>query len=229
MKIKNLTLAYGNKVVLRDINLEIKQWEFVFLIGSSGSWKTTLIRSLIWDFKPTKWKIILNDWEDLYLWKWDDFIIRYRREIWIIFQDYKLLMSRKIYENVSFAMEVCWYRDKYILQKVPEVLDQVWLLSKRDKFVNELSWWEMQRLAIARALVNDPEVIFWDEPTWNLDPDTAVNVMKIFDELNKAGKTIIIATHDGNIVDTMQKRVVAFKDAAVFSDKNKWKYSIKKS
>ena len=226
MKIDNITLAFSNKVVLRDIDLEIKTWEFVFMIGYSGSWKTSLIRSIIGDFKPSKGDIILDNNMALYKSMNEKVLDEYRRGIWVIFQDYKLMESKKVYENVAFAMEVCGYSDGEILKKVPEVLEQVWLLVKKDKFVQELSGWEKQRVSIARALVRNPDLIIWDEPTWNLDPETARGIMNIFEELNKQGKTIIIATHDKSIVDRMNKRVISFKDKQVFSDESAWKYNL---
>jgi len=224
MKISNLTLAFGNKIVLKDINLEIESWEFVFFIGHSGSWKTTLIRSLIWDKDPMMWDIILDSGMALYKNMNEDILQEYRRSTGVIFQDYKLLESKSIYENVAFAMEVCGYSDEVIRRKVPEALEQVGLLVKKDRFAYEISGWEKQRISIARALVHDPEIIIWDEPTGNLDPETAKEIMKIFDDLNKDWKTVIIATHDKNIVDSMWKRVVAFKDKEVISDDPKWSY-----
>jgi len=224
MKISNLTLAFGNKIVLKDINLEIESWEFVFFIGHSGSWKTTLIRSLIWDKDPMMWDIILDSGMALYKNMNEDILQEYRRSTGVIFQDYKLLESKSIYENVAFAMEVCGYSDEVIRRKVPEALEQVGLLVKKDRFAYEISGWEKQRISIARALVHDPEIIIWDEPTGNLDPETAKEIMKIFDDLNKDWKTVIIATHDKNIVDTMWKRVVAFKDKEVISDEKNWSY-----
>ncbi len=224
MKISNLTLAFGNKVVLRDIDLNIEAWDFVFFIGHSWSGKTTLIRSLIWDMEPMSGDIILDSSMALYKNMNEDILQEYRRNTGVIFQDYKLLESKSIYENVAFAMEVCGYTDEVIRRKVPEALEQVGLLVKKDRFAYEISGWEKQRIAIARALVHDPQIIIWDEPTGNLDPETALEVMKIFEDLNKEGKTIIIATHDKNIVNTMWKRVVAFKDKEVISDKAKWKY-----
>ena len=226
MKIDKVTLAFSNKIVLRDIDLEIKKWEFVFLIGYSGSWKTSLIRSLIWDFKPLKGDIILDNGMSVYKNSSDRILDEYRRNIWVIFQDYKLMESKKVYENVAFAMEVCGYKDDEIRKKVPEVLNRVGLLVKKDKFVQELSWWEKQRVSIARALVREPDLIIWDEPTGNLDPETARWIMEIFEELNKAWKTIIIASHDKSIVDRMNKRVVSFKEKEVFSDENPGKYNL---
>ena len=226
MKIDNITLAFSNKIVLREINLEIKKGEFVFMIGYSGSWKTSLIRSIIWDFKPREGDIILDNGMALYKNYSEKILDEYRRSIWIIFQDYKLMESKKIYENVAFAMEVCGYSDDIIRKKVPEVLEQVGLLVKKDKFVQELSWWEKQRVSIARALVRNPDLIIWDEPTWNLDPETAKWIMDLFEELNTQWKTVIIATHDKNIVDKMNKRVISFKEKEIFSDTLNWKYNL---
>jgi len=226
MKIDNVSLAFSNKIVLKDVNIEIKPGEFVFFIGHSGSWKTTLIRSIIGDFKPIKWDIILDNWLSLYKNGSEKILDEYRKKIWVIFQDYKLMESKKVYENVAFAMEVCGYSDTEIRKKVPEVLSQVWLLVKKDKFVQELSGWEKQRVSIARALVRNPDFIIWDEPTWNLDPETALNIMEIFENLNKQWKTIIIATHDKNIVDKMKKRVIAFKNKQIVSDNQNAKYNL---
>lgn len=226
MKIDNLTLSFWNKIVLKNVNIDINSWEFVFFIWHSWSWKTSLIRSIIWDFKPENWDIILDNWGFLYMNHSNKFITSYRKTIWVIFQDYKLLESKKVYENVAFAMEVCGYNDKTIAKRVPEVLDQVGLIMKKDKYITELSGWEAQRVSIARALVHNPSIIIWDEPTGNLDPETAMSIMKIFEDLNKEWKTIIIATHDKNIVDKMWKRVISFKDKEVFSDNKKWNYNI---
>jgi len=227
MKIDNITLAFSNKVVLRNIDLEITPWEFVFFIGYSGTWKTSLIRSLIWDFKPMKGDIILDNTSALYKNMNQDLLLEYRRNIWVIFQDYKLMESKKVYENVAFAMEVCGYSDEMVRKKVPEALNQVGLLIKKDKFVYEISGWEKQRVAIARALVHDPQIIIWDEPTWNLDPETSNEIMNIFLDLNAAWKTIILATHDKNIVNNLKKRVITFNNKWIMSDIQNWEYNLK--
>jgi len=226
MKLDKLTLSFWNKKVLENINLEIKRGEFVFIIGYSGSGKTSLIRSLIWDLKPLSWNIVLDNWALLYDNLSSNYLAWYRRNIWVIFQDYKLLESKTVYENVAFAMEICSYKDKEIIKRVPEVLEQVWLLVKKDKRINELSGWEKQRVAIARALVHNPSIIIWDEPTWNLDPKTAESIIEIFEDLNNDWKTIIIATHDKNLVDKYKKRVITFKDKKVFSDEKEGKYKL---
>jgi cell division transport system ATP-binding protein len=226
MQIKNLILAFWNKIILKKINTEIKPWEFVFVIGKSWSWKTSFIRSIIWDFKPKEGEIIIDDNNSLYYKKSDKFLSNYRKKIWVVFQDYKLLNSKTVYENVAFWMEVCWYSNKEIKQKVPNILKQVGLLLKKDKSIFEISGWEKQRVTIARALVNEPELIIWDEPTWNLDPETADKIMELFEDLNKLWKTIIIATHDKNLVNKYKKRVITFKNKEIFSDENPWNYNL---
>jgi len=208
MKVDNLVLSYGNKTALRNVNIEIQPWEYVFIIWYSGSGKTSLIRSMIGDLKPTSWNIFLDNGSGLYSNKSDRFLSSYRRSIGVIFQDYKLLESKKVFENVAFAMEVCGYKDPEIQKKVSEALEQVWLLFKKDKYIYELS------------------IIIGDEPTWNLDPDTAEEVMDIFDELNREWITVIMATHDKSIVNKYKKRVIAFKDKEVFSDTAKGKYCL---
>lgn len=228
MKIDSVTLSFKNKVVLRNITLEIQEGEFVFFIGSSGSGKTTLIRSLIWDFKPERGDIILDNRGFLYKNMNEKVLLDYRKSIGVIFQDYKLMESKTVYENVAFAMEVCGYKDSYIAKRVPQTLEQVGLLMKKDTSVQELSGWEKQRVSIARALVHDPKILIGDEPTWNLDPHTASEIMKIFLDLNKDGKTIIIATHDAHIVDDLQKRVVSFHDKWILRDVKHGGYHLEK-
>ena len=216
MKIDNLTLSFKNKVVLRNINLEIKKWEFVFFIGYSWSGKTTLIRSLIWDFFPERGDIVLDNGGFLYKNLTEKLLLDYRRSIWVIFQDYKLIETKTVYDNVAFAMEVCGYKDSQISKRVPTVLEQVGLLMKKDTKVQELSGWEKQRVSIARALVHDPSIIIGDEPTGNLDPVTAFEIMKIFDDINKDGKTVI----------HMKKRVVTFSEKWVQADRENSDYNL---
>jgi cell division transport system ATP-binding protein len=226
MQIDNITLAFWNKIVLKEVSFEIISWEFVFLIGSSGSGKTSLIRSLIGDFRPMYGDIVLDNGSLLYRNFNDEVLLAYRRKIGVVFQDYKLLDSKSVYENVAFAMEVCGYTEEYIKRKVPETLKLVGLLIKKDNFVYELSGGEKQRVSIARALVHDPQVIIGDEPTGNLDPVTAKEIMDILLELNSQGKTIIIATHDKHIVDDLKKRVITFRDKKIVSDQKEWGYNL---
>ncbi len=225
MKVENITITYWNKNILKWINLEITKWDFVFLIWNSWSWKTSFIKCLIWDLRPKEWKVLDANWNNVYAFSQKQ-LNTFRRSIWVIFQDYKLLRSKTVRENVAFAMEVSGYSDKQIVQRVPEVLSQVWLLNKKENFIDTLSWWEAQRAAIARALIHDPEIILWDEPTWNLDPHNAEEIMNILLELNRAWKTIIIATHDDKIVNKLKKRVVTFKDWTIYSDEAEGIYNL---
>lgn len=225
MKFEHITLAYSERTILRDITLEILPGEFVFIIGSSGSGKTSFIRSIIWAISPIKWKIISNEWKDLKKLSANE-LLKYRRSIGVIFQDFKLLSKKTVYENVAFAMEVCGYDDQTIRKRVPEVLSQVWLLQKKNKFIESLSWGELQRTAIARALIHNPSIIIGDEPTGNLDPKNAEEIISLLEKLNKEWKTIILATHDDRLVDRLWKRVLSFANGELHSDITPWTYTI---
>lgn len=217
MKIENVTLGYNNKNVLKDINISIEPGEFVFLIGGSGSGKTSFVKMLVGDLRPKKGSFFVEADKDIYAVSEKD-LLSYRRSIGVIFQDYKLLRSKTVRENVAFAMEVSGYKDAYIFKKVPEILSRVGLLHKKESFVETLSGGEAQRVAIARALIHDPETIIGDEPTGNLDPHNADEIMNLLIELNKQGKTVIIATHDDKIVNHLKKRVITFREGKIVSD-----------
>lgn len=223
MKIENITLAYGNKNILKDANITINPGEFVFLIGGSGSGKTSFIKMLIGDLRPKSGQFSIADGKDVYSCKEKE-LLAYRRNIGVIFQDYKLLRSKTVRENVSFAMEVSGYKDSYIGEKIPEILSRVGLLHKKESFVETLSGGEAQRISIARALIHDPDTIIGDEPTGNLDPHNAEEIIDLLLELNKQGKTIIIATHDDRIVNRLKKRVITFKNGHIVSDKESGEY-----
>jgi len=225
MELKNVTIAYGVKKVLKNLNITINSGEFVFLIGYSGSGKSSFIKTLIGELKPIEWIILDHKGQNIYEYSSRE-LIYYRRNIWIIFQDYKLLRNRTVRENVAFAMEVCGYSDSKIVNRAPEVLTQVGILHKKDAFINTLSGGEAQRVAIARALIHDPHTIIGDEPTGDLDPHNAEEIISILLELNRAGKTIIIATHDDKLVNRLKKRVITFKDGKVFSDIKEGEYNI---
>ncbi|MDD2516490.1 MAG: ATP-binding cassette domain-containing protein [Candidatus Gracilibacteria bacterium] len=217
MKIQNVTIGYNNRDVLKDIDFNIKKGEFIFFIGDSGSGKTSLIKTIIGDLAPKRGNIIDDNGQNVYEYSKKN-LNAYRRNVGVIFQDYKLLKSKTVRENVAFAMEVSGFDDNKIIQRVPEVLSQVGLITKKEVFIQTLSGGEAQRVAIARALIHDPDIIIGDEPTGNLDPKMAEEIMNILLELNKNGKTIIIATHDDKIVNKLKKRVITFKDGKVFSD-----------
>ncbi len=225
MHYKNITIAYGERTILRDISIIIEPGEFVFLIGKSWSWKTSFIRSMLWAKKLKNGHIFDDKNVDIALLSPKD-LLKYRRGLGTIFQDFKLLPRKTVRENVAFAMEVCWYSTYEITRRVPEVLAKVWLLAKIETFVETLSGWEIQRTCIARALIHDPRIIIGDEPTGNLDRTNAMEVMHLLEELNQSGKTIIMATHDELIVNTMKKRVIAFEDGRVVSDTKNWTYCL---
>lgn len=224
MKLQNVTVAYGNKTVLRDVTLDFPKGDFAFLIGGSGSGKTTLIKTLIAEMIPKSGTVTDSNGRVMSNLSGRD-LAKFRRSVGVVFQDYKLLPSKTVRENVAFAMEVCGYPDSKILTRVPEVLSQVGILSKKESFIDALSGGEAQRVAVARALIHDPDVIIGDEPTGNLDPENAMEIMKIFERLAANGKTVIIATHDDKIVNRMKKRVVALKDGRVVSDSKSSGYS----
>ena len=200
----------------------IDQGEFVFLTGHSGSGKTTLLRLLLRELKPTEGKIYFNeeDLSELSVKK----VAKHRQKVGVVFQDYKLLPKLTVYENVAFAMEVLGYDKKEIRKRVLEVLDLVGLKNKVRQYPDQLSGGEQQRVVIARAIVNKPKLLICDEPTGNLDPDTSMEIMKVLEQINAMGTTIIMATHDRDIVDRMKKRVVILDHGRLARDIEKGGY-----
>ena len=225
MQYQNITLAYGERTILRDISLSIEPGEFVFLIWTSWSGKTSFIKSMLGAKKLKNGTIFDDNGNDISTFSTKE-LLQYRRSLWTIFQDFKLLPRKTVRENVAFAMEVCGYSSYEITRRVPEVLAKVWLLAKKEVFVESLSGWEIQRTCIARALIHDPRIIIGDEPTGNLDRTNAMEVMHLLEELHQSGKTIIMATHDETIVNKMKKRVIAFADGKIVSDTLEWNYCL---
>ena len=209
-------------VALYDFNLTIKKGEFVFVIGASGSGKSTLIKMLYREEKPDKGSIIIGGINVAKLRNRKVYILR--RKLGVVFQDFKLLPKLTVYGNVAFAMEVLGYDKKQIHRRVMEVLDLVGLKNKVRQFPNQLSGGEQQRVVIARAIVNKPKLLICDEPTGNLDPDTSMEIMKVLDEVNAMGTTIIMATHDRDIVDRMKKRVILLDHGRLVKDIEKGCY-----
>ena len=195
-------------VALYDIDLTISKGDFVFIIGASGSGKSTLIKMLYREEKPDKGSIIIGGVNVAKLKNRKVYILR--RKLGVVFQDFKLLPKLTVFENVAFAMEVFAVDKKKIQKRVMEVLELVGLKGKVRQYPNQLSGGEQQRLCIARAIVNNPKLLICDEPTGNLDPDTSMGIMKVLDDINKMGTTIVMTTHNRDIVNKMQKRVIVF-------------------
>ena len=206
----------GGSVALQKVNIHIEPGEFVFVVGPSGAGKSTFIKMLFREVLPTTGSIFVNGVDILSLTPKE--IPYMRRQLGIIFQDYRLLPDRTVYENVAFAMEVIETPRRKIKRKVLNVLDLVGLRHRCNAYPNELSGGEQQRIAIARAIVNDPVFVIADEPTGNLDPETSWDIMEIFKEINAEGTTIVMATHDKEIVDAMGKRVIAIEDGNIVRD-----------
>lgn len=218
MQVRDLTIQYGNRIILEHISLDIPKGDFVFLIGASGSGKTSLVNALIGSVIPKSGEIISENGKQISLLSKKS-LQDYRRTVGVIFQDYKLLPRKTVEENVSFALEVSGYTNREIQERLWVVLTKVGLIHKRNSFVEELSGGEQQRVAIARALIHDPQTIIADEPTGNLDPENALDVMSLLEELHRQGKTLIVATHDDRLVDRMKKRVIAFGNGRIIFDR----------
>lgn len=217
LKMENVSKVYpGGSKALQDVNIHIKPGEFVFVVGPSGAGKSTFIKMLFREVLPTTGSIFVNGTDILALTPKE--IPYLRRQLGIIFQDYRLLPDRTVYENVAFAMEVIEIPHRKIKRRVLNVLDLVGLRHRANAYPNELSGGEQQRIAIARAIVNDPILVIADEPTGNLDPETSWDIMEIFKEINATGTTIVMATHDKEIVDAMGKRVVAIENGRIVRD-----------
>jgi cell division transport system ATP-binding protein len=223
IKLENVTKVYkGEVVALRNASVDIQKGEFVFLVGQSGSGKSTFMRLLNREEVPTEGHIFVagKDIGSLSSWK----VPYLRRNIGCVFQDFKLLPKKTVAENVGFALEVIG-RPKHVVGKqVPAILELVGLGDKMEKFPNELSGGEQQRVSIARAFVNRPLILLADEPTGNLDPETSVGIMRLLDRINRTGTTVVMATHDRGIVDTMRRRVIELNRGQIVRDQHRGVY-----
>lgn len=210
IEFKNATKQYGQRLVLDNINLSIKGGDWLWLMGKSGAGKTTLIHALIGGVKLTHGSVLVDHYD---ISKFNHLALQeYRRKLGIVFQDYKLLPKKTAYENVAFAMEVCGYSDRQIAKRVPEVLMKVGLAEARHHFPHMLSGGERQRVAIARALIHEPRLIIADEPTGNLDPKTAKEIILLLQKLNVEGATVIIATHNHSLLNIVKDRVIRIEE-----------------
>lgn len=223
IKLENVTKVYkGDVVALKDGSFEIGKGEFVFLVGPSGSGKSTLLRLLNREEQPQAGHIYVagKDIGELSSWK----IPFLRRNIGSVYQDYKLLQNKNVYENVAFALEVIGRPRHVIKTQVPAILELVGLAKKQKNYPDELSGGEQQRVSIARAFVNRPLILLADEPTGNLDPATSVGIMRLLDRINRTGTTVVMATHDRSIVDTMRRRVIELDRGTIIRDQARGVY-----
>jgi len=223
IKLENVTKIYPTTTVaLRNLNLHIKPGEFVSVIGQSGSGKTTLVKLLIAEERPNKGSIAIGDWD---ITKIDSNSVPFlRRQIGVIFQDYKLLPKKTVFENISFALEVAGERGQHIAKVVPQVLDIVGLHRKKDSYPYQLSGGEQQRVSIARALVHRPKIIVADEPTGNLDTINTEEIIEILKKINQFGTTILLFTHNRDIVNRLRRRVITLHNGEIAMDQAEGKY-----
>ncbi|MGW7576142.1 cell division ATP-binding protein FtsE [Streptomyces sp. NPDC054765] len=224
IRFDNVSKTYPkqNRPALRDVSLEIERGEFVFLVGSSGSGKSTFLRLLLREERTSHGHVHVlgKDLAKLSNWK----VPQMRRQVGTVFQDFRLLPNKTVGENVAFALEVIGKPRGQIRKTVPEVLELVGLGGKEDRMPGELSGGEQQRVAIARAFVNRPMLLIADEPTGNLDPQTSVGIMKLLDRINRTGTTVVMATHDQQIVDQMRKRVMELEKGRLVRDQSRGVY-----
>lgn len=215
--LEHVSKAYKAGIpALNDVSLHIDKGEFVFIVGDSGSGKSTLIKLLLKELEPTEGSIVINGRKLSNIRRKQ--IPRFRRNIGVVFQDFRLLKDRDVYENIAFAQRVIATPTKKIKRRVPIMLSMVGLAAKYKSFPRQLSGGEQQRVAIARALVNEPKILLADEPTGNLDNHNAWDIMKLLDEINKKGTTVLVVTHNLEIVKAMKKRVITMKKGVVVSD-----------
>lgn len=223
IEFRNVTKVYSTGITAVDnTSLEIEKGEFVFIVGSSGCGKSTLMKMLMKEVEPTDGQIFVNGIDITKISKRR--IPNLRRSMGIVFQDFRLLPDKTVYENVAYAMRVIEANPKVIKRQVPNVLSLVGLLEKANAYPDQLSGGEQQRVAVARAIVNKPSVLIADEPTGNLDPDNAWEIMSLLNDINRRGTTVVVATHAKDIVDKMQKRVIAIEKGNVYSDIKKGVY-----
>lgn len=218
----NKTYETGNKA-LQHVNISIQDGEFVFIIGRSGSGKSTLLKLMLKEVEPSSGKIVVNNMNLERMPR--HYIPKYRRRLGVVFQDFRLLKDRTVYENVAFAQRVIGAPTRVIRESVPSMLKMVGLSSKYKSYPPQLSGGEQQRVAIARALINNPEVLLADEPTGNLDSHNSMEIMKLLEEINRKGTTVIVVTHSQEIVDRMRKRVITLDRGIIIGDEKKGGYT----
>jgi len=217
IEFKNVSKEYSTGVkAVNNANFKINKGDFAFLVGTSGSGKSTLIKLILKEEEPTTGNIVINGKDTTFLKK--SRVPYLRRSMGVVFQDFRLLPDKTVYENVAFAMYIVRATPRHIRRQVPMVLSLVGLSEKAKMYPNELSGGEQQRVALARALVNNPSMLIADEPTGNLDPETAWDIMNLLDDINKRGTTVVVATHAKDIVDKMKKRVIQISKGKIVRD-----------
>ena len=225
ISLRGVSLVYPNGVrALDNVDLAIGKGEFVFLIGNSGTGKSSFMRLIYREARPTSGEVNVNGVRVDTLRR--SKIPHLRRSVGVVFQDFKLLSSKTIWENVAFALQVTGAKTKDVMRQVPRVLELVGLAHKSRMFPHELSGGEQQRAAIARAFVNNPRILLCDEPTGNLDPETTTEIMELLHRINLKGTTVVVATHNQAVVDRMRRRVVRLEDGKVHSDEERGLYSL---
>lgn len=222
IQLKNVTKRYGDNFGLSDINIKIRDGEFVFLVGPSGAGKSTFIKLILKEIEPDRGSIYFDDMEVTSM--SNRLVPMYRRNIGIVFQDFRLLQKKTVYENVAFAMEAVHQKRKLIKKQVPHILKLVGISEKADRYPHELSGGEQQRVAIARAIVNNPKILIADEPTGNLDPEKSWEIMNLLNQINLRGTTIVMVTHEKDIVDRMGKRVIQIEGGKIVRDDQSGSY-----
>ncbi|MBR4514552.1 MAG: cell division ATP-binding protein FtsE [Lachnospiraceae bacterium] len=224
IKLDHVSLKYpGSKTLaLNDVNFEIADGEFVFIVGASGSGKTSMLKLLLKELDPTSGKVKVADYDYSKLKRRN--IPKVRRKLGVVFQNFRLLKDRTVYENVAFAQRVIETPGRYIRRQVPAMLTLVGLADKYKSYPRQLSGGEQQRVALARALVNKPEILLADEPTGNLDPKNSWEIMRLLEDVNKKGTTVVVVTHNKEIVNMMRKRVITLKKGEIISDEAKGGY-----
>ncbi len=221
--LENVSKSYAKgQPALNNVSLHIEKGEFVFIVGNSGSGKSTLIKLLLKELEPTTGKIVVNG-QDLTKLKRRK-VPKYRRGVGCVFQDFRLLKDRNVYENVAFAQRVIEKPNRLIKKHVPEILTLVGLAEKYKSFPRELSGGEQQRVAVARALVNRPSILLADEPTGNLDPKNSMDIIKLLEEINERGTTVLVVTHNREIVNEARKRVITMRKGIIVSDEKEGGY-----
>lgn len=213
---KNVTKIYGSNIGIEDVSVKIEDGEFLFLVGQSGAGKSTFVQLLLKMIDADNGNIIYNDYDVTEL--PNRKIAQHRRSMGIVFQDFSLLPKKTVYENVAFAMEITQAPKKAVKRQVPQMLSLVGIGSEGSKYPDQVSVGEKQRVAIARAMVNNPSVLIADEPTGNLDPETGWEIMRLLEQINRRGTTVIMVTHSKEIVNAMNKRVVAIKNGRIVRD-----------